>query len=88
MRGSEYIKIWCFAEEADVQKFIARFGDEMIDPGDRPRWPGKVWKTLTAVEVRSMQKGPGRIWDWTEASNGVCLENFSLNCFGLAVELF
>ena len=37
---------------------------------------------------RSSLKGPGRIWDWTGASNGVCLENFSLNCFGLAVELF
>ena len=25
-RGSEYINVWCFAEEADAQKFIARFG--------------------------------------------------------------
>ena len=42
VRDSEYIKVWCFAEEADAQKFIARFGGEMIAVEDRPRWPGKV----------------------------------------------
>jgi hypothetical protein len=38
----EYIKVWCFAEEADAQKFIERFGGEMIAVEDRPRWPGKA----------------------------------------------
>ena len=42
VRGSEYIKVWCFAEEDDAQKFIARFGGEMIAVEDRPRWPGKA----------------------------------------------
>ena len=41
VRGSEYIKVWCFAEEADAEKFMARFGGEMIAVEDRPRWPGK-----------------------------------------------
>jgi hypothetical protein len=44
VRGSEYIKCWCFAEEADALKFIARFGGEMIAVEDRPRWPGKARK--------------------------------------------
>ena len=34
--------MWCRAEEADAQKFITRFGGEIIEPDDRPRWPGKV----------------------------------------------
>jgi hypothetical protein len=31
-RNDERINVWCFAEEADAQKFITRFGGEMIDP--------------------------------------------------------
>ena len=41
-RDDQWFNVWCFAEEADALKFIARFGGEMIDPDDRPRWPGKV----------------------------------------------
>ena len=44
VRGSEYIKAWCFAEEEHALKFIARFGGEMIADEDRPRWPAKVRK--------------------------------------------
>jgi hypothetical protein len=42
VRGTEYIKVWCFAEQGDAQKFIERFGGEMIAVEDRPRWPGKA----------------------------------------------
>lgn len=42
VRDSEYTNVWCFGTEADAQKFIARLGGEMIDPKDRPRWPGKT----------------------------------------------
>jgi hypothetical protein len=35
MRDGEHIKCWCFAEEADAQKFIDRFGGEMIAAEDR-----------------------------------------------------
>ena len=41
VRDDEYIKVWCFAEQDDAQKFIERFGGELLDPDDRPRWPGK-----------------------------------------------
>jgi hypothetical protein len=41
-RDDEWINVWCFAEEADALRFIARFGGEMIAVEDRPRWPGKV----------------------------------------------
>ena len=41
VRGVEYVNVWCFEDEEDAQKFIARFGGQMIDPKDRPRWPGK-----------------------------------------------
>jgi len=40
VRGGEYIKVWCFAVKADAEKFQARFGGEMIDPKNRPKWPG------------------------------------------------
>jgi hypothetical protein len=42
VRDGEHIKCWCFAEEDHALKFIARFGGEMVDPDDRPRWPGKI----------------------------------------------
>jgi len=41
VRGAEYINVWCFEDEEDAQKFIGQFGGEMLDPEDRPRWPGK-----------------------------------------------
>jgi hypothetical protein len=40
-RDGRPINVWCFAIESDAQKFLARFGGDMIDPKDRPRWPGK-----------------------------------------------
>ncbi len=39
-RDDEYINVWCFAVEADALAFMARFGGAMLDPKDRPRWPG------------------------------------------------
>jgi hypothetical protein len=41
VRDGGYIKCWCFAEEVDPHKFIARFGGEMLDPDDCPRWPAR-----------------------------------------------
>ena len=40
-RDDEWFNVWCFAAKADAEKFIARFGGEMIAVEDRPRWPGK-----------------------------------------------
>jgi len=40
VRDGEYINVWCFGAEEDARKFIDRFGGEMINPKDRPRWPG------------------------------------------------
>lgn len=42
VRDGEYINVWCFGVEGDARKFIERFGGEMINPKDRPRWPGKT----------------------------------------------
>lgn len=30
--------VLCFAEEAHAERFMERFGGELIDPKDRPRW--------------------------------------------------
>ena len=30
--------VFCFAERADAARFMERFGGELIDPKDRPRW--------------------------------------------------
>jgi hypothetical protein len=38
-RDDQWFNVWCFAEEADAKKFMARFGGELIDLDDRPRWP-------------------------------------------------
>jgi hypothetical protein len=40
-QDDERINVWCFAEEADAEKFRARFDGEMLEPEDRPRSPGK-----------------------------------------------
>ena len=32
--------IFCFAERAHAEQFRSRFSGELIDPKDRPRWPG------------------------------------------------
>lgn len=37
-----WVNVWCFADETHAEKFKARFGGEMLDPQDRPRWPGQV----------------------------------------------
>jgi hypothetical protein len=41
VRDGEYINVWCFKIEEDARKFIERFGGEMIDRKNRPRWPGR-----------------------------------------------
>lgn len=41
LRDDQWFKMWCFADEEDAQKFIARFGGERLDPAKRPRWPRK-----------------------------------------------
>lgn len=40
-RDDQWFNVWCFADEEDALKFIARFGGEMIDVRNRPRWAGK-----------------------------------------------
>ncbi len=32
--------VFCFAERAHADQFKQRFGGELIDPKDRPKWPG------------------------------------------------
>ena len=32
--------VYCFAERDHAEQFRDRFGGEIIDPKDRPRWPG------------------------------------------------
>jgi len=41
-RDGQWFNVWGFAEEEHGLKFIARFGGEMIDPKNRPKWPGKA----------------------------------------------
>jgi hypothetical protein len=33
--------VHCFAEREHAERFRARFNGELIDPKDRPRWPGR-----------------------------------------------
>ena len=33
--------VYCFAVQAHAAAFAARFGDQIIDPATRPRWPGR-----------------------------------------------
>ncbi len=40
-RNDEWWNVWCFATELDAEKFRERFGGEMMDPADRPRWGGQ-----------------------------------------------
>ena len=33
--------VFCFAGRVHAERFQARFGGEVIDPRDRPSWPGR-----------------------------------------------
>jgi hypothetical protein len=37
--GTDF-NVFCFAEGEHAEKFRARFGGEIIDPKNRPKWPG------------------------------------------------
>jgi hypothetical protein len=39
-RGNIDMNVFCFAEQAHAEQFRNGFGGELIDPKDRPRWPG------------------------------------------------
>jgi hypothetical protein len=39
--AGDYIDVLCFADPEHAQRFAVEFGGEIIDPKDRPRWPGK-----------------------------------------------
>lgn len=39
-RDGQFYVVLCFAKHDDAICFIERFGGEMIDPKDRPRWRG------------------------------------------------
>jgi hypothetical protein len=41
LRDNAYYHVFCFAEKEHADRFHARFGGEIIDPKDRPRWPNK-----------------------------------------------
>jgi hypothetical protein len=32
--------VFCFADRSHAEQFKERFGGELIDPKDRPKWPG------------------------------------------------
>jgi hypothetical protein len=40
-RDTTDFNVFCFAERAHAEQFQARFGGEVIDPKDRPKWPGR-----------------------------------------------
>lgn len=40
VRDGTYCVVACFAKKADADLFRDRFDGEIIDPKDRPRWPG------------------------------------------------
>ena len=39
-RDDADINVFCFAEREHAEKFRERFGGEILDPKDRPKWPG------------------------------------------------
>ena len=39
--GTGYWNVYCFAEREHAEAFAAAFGGRMLDPKDRPRWPGR-----------------------------------------------
>jgi hypothetical protein len=36
------MNVFRFAQRAHAEQFRERFGDEFIDPKDRPKWPGST----------------------------------------------
>jgi len=38
-RDSIDFNVFCFAERPHAEQFQSRFGGEIIDPKDRPKWP-------------------------------------------------
>lgn len=41
VRGDAYHIVFCFVEKADAEAFAESFEGRMIDPTERPRWPGR-----------------------------------------------
>ena len=39
-RNGEWMTVFCFAEKEHAEQFRDRFAGEIIDPKERPRWPG------------------------------------------------
>jgi hypothetical protein len=40
-RGNRDYVVFCFADHTHADQFKDRFGGEIIDPKDRPRWPSR-----------------------------------------------
>src|SRR5689334_2750098 len=40
-RDDQWFNVFCFAECEHADRFMERFGGELIAPKDRPRWGGK-----------------------------------------------
>jgi hypothetical protein len=38
-RNDTDFTVFCFSERAHAEKFLTRFGGELIDPKHRPKWP-------------------------------------------------
>lgn len=41
VRDGRYINVWCFAKLEDAELFAAKYGGEILNPKDRPKWPGR-----------------------------------------------
>jgi len=39
-RDGTDMNVFCFADRAHAERFLARFGGEFIEPKNRPKWPG------------------------------------------------
>jgi hypothetical protein len=44
--------VYCFAERDHAERFLQRFGGELVDPATRPKWPGASRPSDAAAEVR------------------------------------
>ena len=40
VENGRYVSVYCFAVPEHADAFMREFGGRIIDPKDRPRWPG------------------------------------------------
>ncbi len=39
VRGGEYWSAWCFRLQADAEAFHKKFGGQLMEADDQPKWP-------------------------------------------------